>query len=87
MKYFHCPEVFRRKPYGCGFGPVNFSKAWLDLNFTCPQCGNNLKEVRRTSRKHMAAIQERLDAAAAADELFGTGTSFRYLASHRKLSR
>ena len=41
MRYFHCPKDYRNRPYGCGFGPVNATVAYLDIGMTCPN-GHNL---------------------------------------------
>lgn len=43
MQLFHCPFVFRSKPYGCGFGPCNATQAFLDYGSVCPRCGKTLK--------------------------------------------
>jgi len=45
MRYFHCPKIFKRKPYGCGRGPYNGTQAFLDLNSRCP-CGKALKPYK-----------------------------------------
>lgn len=84
MTYYHCPEKFRRRPYGCGFGPVNATAAMLDLFLKCPLCGKALKKLRSAARAKMAAAQEKLDAAAAAEQLFGTGAGTAYLARHKR---
>ncbi|MBI4022273.1 MAG: hypothetical protein HY372_02860 [Candidatus Andersenbacteria bacterium] len=84
MQYYQCPKTFRHRPYGCGFGPVNASVAMLDLLLKCPHCGQPLKKIRSAARQEMAAVQEKLDAAAAAEQLFGHGTGAAYLARHQK---
>lgn len=84
MQYYECPETFRRKPYGCGYGPVNATVAVLDLLLKCPRCGQPLKKVRSTPRRKMAASQEKLDAASAAEQLFGKGAGASYLAAHKR---
>ena len=83
MTFYHCPATFRHKPYGCGYGPVNASTALLDCAGKCPTCGKELRKMRSTARKNMAAIQEHLDAAAAAAQLFGATAGTRYLAVHK----
>ena len=34
----HCPKTYRSKPYGCGYGPIHSTKAFLDLGGLCPKC-------------------------------------------------
>ncbi len=51
MRYFHCPKTYKRKPYGCGFGPVNATVAYLDLSdgFSlgrCPKCKQPLRPYK-----------------------------------------
>lgn len=84
MQFYHCPEMSRRKPYGCGYGPVNATVAVLDLLLKCPRCGRALKKVRSPARCKMAAAQGKLDAAAAAEKLFGPGAGAAYLAAHKR---
>lgn len=84
MTYYQCPTQFRGRPYGCGYGPVNATVAMLDLSLTCPCCGKMLKKLRSTARRRMAAVHEKLDAAAAAEQLFGTGAGAAYLARHKR---
>lgn len=52
MKLFCCPASYRAKPYGCGFGPVNATRAFLDYMEHCPRCKRKL--VPYTERKALA---------------------------------
>lgn len=45
MRYFHCPTIFARKPYGCGAGPYNATVAMLDFWGKC-RCGKALKPYK-----------------------------------------
>ncbi|PIT97921.1 MAG: hypothetical protein COT71_03185 [Candidatus Andersenbacteria bacterium CG10_big_fil_rev_8_21_14_0_10_54_11] len=85
MTYYHCPQVFYRKPYGCGFGPVSMTAAFLEFRGTCPACGRLLKVDRtvRGPKRHMEQIQQHLDAAATSFQLFGPEAGDRYLRSHK----
>lgn len=47
MKYFHCPTSYRSAVYGCGFGPVNATVAFLDLGQRCPRCGKALRPFQK----------------------------------------
>ncbi len=83
MQYFHCPERYKGKAYGCGYGPVNMTVAKLDLSGKCPKCQQVLRQVRGTAHKRMAAVQEHLDAAAVTSDLFGAAAGAQYIHSHR----
>lgn len=83
MTFFHCPKKFRGKPYGCGYGPITKWAAFWDFLNTYPRCGKKLKRVRNPAKQKMAAIQEHLDAAATAAELFGPKAGTTYVATHR----
>lgn len=77
MTYFHCPKTFRSKDYGCGFGPVNATIAFLDMSGKC-SCGKELKTVRKTSTRQQARqadIQRGIDNVRA---LFGDAAAERY---------
>lgn len=84
MKYYHCPRTVRGRPYGCGYGPVNMTKAVLDLGKICPDCKKELKVVRSKPQRKMAVIQQHLDAAATAAELFGPAAGERYVRNHTR---
>lgn len=78
MKYFHCPTTFSRKAYGCGFGPVNATVAFLDLNQRCPRCRKGLKKWRKpTQAVKRAEAQEGVDTVR---ELFGNKAADSYAA-------
>ncbi len=83
MRWFHCPKTYRRKPYGCGFGPVNYTQAFSDHSFRCPKCGGELKELRSTARKDMATLQEHLDTLGFVRQTYGSDALSEYAASHR----
>lgn len=42
----HCPKIYRNKPYGCGYGPIHPTKAFLDYWGKCPKCGQAFKPYR-----------------------------------------
>ncbi len=58
MRYFHCPPTYKRKPYGCGFGPVTATTAYLDLGdgFSAGMCPKCKCKLRAYKPKRIAAF-------------------------------
>jgi len=44
----HCPLQYRNKKYGCGYGPIHPTAAFLDYWGKCPNCGNKFKPYRKS---------------------------------------
>jgi len=78
MKYFHCPKEYRWKQYGCGFGPVNGTQAFLDLGNTCPRCKQTLKPytVRRVNQEYENT--QHIEAVNTVRQLFGESAAKNY---------
>jgi len=43
----HCPMTYRNKKYGCGYGPIHPTAAFLDYWGKCPKCGKGFKPYRK----------------------------------------
>jgi hypothetical protein len=70
MKYYHCPKEFYSKPYGCGFGPVNATQAFLDMGNKC-RCGKDLKPHNNRKEQLKRQAIEMADAFDFVKEVFG----------------
>lgn len=47
----HCPKTYRGKPYGCGYGPLHPTLAFLDLGGMCPGCKKEFRPYRKPRPK------------------------------------
>ena len=83
MKYFWCPNTYRRKQYGCGFGPVNATQAFLDLNSTCPTCGKALKPHTKTKAQAEHRQAEHETAVDMIRGMFGEQAAADYAQTHK----
>ena len=43
----HCPKEYKGEPYGCGFGPIHPTAAFLDYWGKCPKCGKAFRPYRK----------------------------------------
>ncbi len=43
----YCPETYKGKKYGCGFGPIDPTRAFLDLGGRCPKCKMPFRPYRK----------------------------------------
>jgi len=50
----HCPASFKGKPHGCGYGPIDPTRAFLDLGGKCPRCRKDFKPYRTPRRRKEA---------------------------------
>ena len=77
MKYFHCPKTFRNQPYGCGFGPVNATVAFLDMGSKC-RCGKELKAHTKAAAQKQYTIAETANAIDFVGQMFGEQAAKNY---------
>lgn len=77
MKYFHCPITFKAKPYGCGFGPVNGTVAFLDMGSMC-RCGKALKPHTKAKAQKEYVKAEQREAVAFVSQMFGQEAADNY---------
>jgi len=47
----HCPREYKGKPYGCGYGPIHPTRAFLDYGGRCPNCGKAFRPYRKPRPK------------------------------------
>lgn len=83
MKYFHCPTTYRRKQYGCGFGPVDATQAFLDFGTKCPKCGQILRPNNDRKKQYMHRQKEYHDATDFVKKMFGDAASKSYTDTHK----
>jgi hypothetical protein len=81
MKYFHCPILFRNKPYGCGAGPFNATQAFLDLGNACPKCKKALKPHAKRDAQQTHRENEARSAVAFIKNTFGDAAALSYAAT------
>lgn len=52
----HCPTTYRSKPYGCGYGPIHPTKAFLDYWGKCPKCGHAFQKYHKPKLPKLAPV-------------------------------
>jgi hypothetical protein len=81
MRYFHCPKLYRRKPYGCGAGPFDGTQTFLDFQERCPKCDKKLVPFRGVNRNARATAMRETAVSFVRDH-FGDKAARDYSESH-----
>ncbi len=88
----HCPSKYKGKDYGCGYGPIAPTPAFLDHGGKCIRCGKEYRPWRKPKPVKAIKAQDATEQCQVSSAMDGTlycpfkATHGKYCARHEHVN-